>query len=174
MKQRIQYNHKCDDDSLLSSEVEFSYEVGRVPAFEIDVAKINIAQAISAGRPDIYKKALFHMGVQYSIPELREKTQRFQKLCGQIDRLKFKITQKEEALKFLFGAEDKLDTLIEKMKTTGIFPEFCNFLEAFTMIKGSEDLKEEKEQLSHLKLPMVFPSEGEAEDKSDQKETDTN
>ena len=106
------------------------------------------------------------MGILYSTTEFERDEKRHKELCADIDKLKFKIATKEENLKFLFSAENRLAALEKMLKTADIYQEFCDLLEASVKVKGSEELEEEVENFSHLQLPIVYPPEGEVEDKS--------
>ncbi|NES64193.1 MAG: hypothetical protein F6K24_02455 [Okeania sp. SIO2D1] len=174
LKQTLRLEHVLGNEDVLSSEVEFDFEDYDNYVEAREEARQLLIDTISNGRPSIVKECRHSMGMEYSQKEFDDSWRSYQQLCRKIDGIKFRITEKEKAFNFLLYAENRLTALVQMIKTANLYQEFCNLLEASVQIKGSESSKEEKEQLPHLQLPMVFPSEGEAEDKSDQEETITN
>ncbi|GGA56077.1 hypothetical protein [Okeania sp. KiyG1] len=173
LKQTLRLEHKLDDGDVLSSEIEFDFDGYDNYDETLNEARQFLVDIISNGRPGIIDKCRHAMGMRYSQAEFNKDWLHYQQLCLNIDKNKLKIATKRKNLKFLLDADNRLTALEQMMKTAGFYQEFCDLLEASTKVQGGEDLKEEKEQLSHLKLPMVCPSEGEAEDESDQRKADT-
>lgn len=141
--QKIKIDHQLDNGDFLSSEIRVEYEKGDNIPFCLDEARKILAESIANGRPDVYSKLLSMMGVDYSEKQLRIKQDYYQRLCGEIDKLKRQIAASQEDLEFLFSVEDRLEKLDVLIKEFNGYGEFLELLRASITIGGHKLLKGE-------------------------------
>ncbi|NEN90801.1 MAG: hypothetical protein F6K48_18540 [Okeania sp. SIO3H1] len=163
LRQTLKLEHKLPDGNVLTSEVEFDVEDGDNHAEVSEKVRAMLVDNISNGRPDIADKCRHSMGMEYSLQQLDHDKACYRQLCNDIDEAKFHMAAKEENLKFLRHAENRLAALAQMMKTANLYQEFCSLLKASAEVKGSESSKEEKEQLPSWEIPMVSSSEEKVE-----------
>ena len=166
LKQTLRLEHKLGDKDVISSEIEFDFEDYDNYVEPLEEARTLLVNAISNGRPGIINKCRHALGMRYSQAEFNKDWQHYQQLCLDIDKVKKRITQQQTNLQSILGAEARLEDLRKILISAEVYEEFCQLLFASVRAKGSEELEKEVENFSHLQLPIVYPPEGEVEDKS--------